>query len=116
MCCKEALWTRREVVPSATTKVVTVGTDTLRIQTDQLTDQESRDVSAALAERFDVAADEVSYSFIGPSWGADVTRQSLWGLAIFLALTFLILAIYFRTWKMSVAAIIGLVRVCASVA
>ncbi len=101
----------REVVPSATTKVVTVGTDTLRIQTDQLTDQESRDVSAALAERFDVAADEVSYSFIGPSWGADVTRQSLWGLAIFLALTFLILAIYFRTWKMSVAAIIGLVDV-----
>jgi preprotein translocase subunit SecF len=35
----------------------------------------------------------------------------LWGLAIFLALTFLILALYFRTWKMSVAAIIGLVDV-----
>jgi preprotein translocase subunit SecF len=33
------------------------------------------------------------------------------GLAIFLALTFVILAIYFRTWKMSVAAIIGLVDV-----
>ncbi|HYP73730.1 MAG TPA: protein translocase subunit SecF, partial [Microbacterium sp.] len=55
--------------------------------------------------------DEVSSSFIGPSWGADVTRQSLWGLAIFLALTFLILALYFRTWKMSVAAIIGLIDV-----
>src|SRR5690606_32440552 len=47
----------------------------------------------------------------GPAWGADVTRQSLWGLAIFLALTFIILAIYFRTWKMSVAAIIGLLDV-----
>lgn len=101
----------RDIVPNATTKVVTVGDDTLRIQTDQLTDQESRDVSAALAEEFAVGADEVSYSFIGPSWGADVTRQSLWGLAIFLALTFLILALYFRTWKMSVAAIIGLVDV-----
>ena len=54
---------------------------------------------------------EVTASFIGPSWGADVTRQSLWGLAIFLALTFLILALYFRTWKMSVSAIIGLVDV-----
>ena len=52
-----------------------------------------------------------STSFIGPSWGQDVTRQSLWGLAIFLALTFIILALYFRTWKMSAAAIIGLVDV-----
>ncbi len=99
------------VVPEATTKVVTVGTDTVRVQTDQMTDAESREVSAALAEAYDVPLSEVSYSFIGPSWGADVTRQSLWGLAIFLALTFLILAIYFRTVKMSVSAIIGLVDV-----
>ena len=78
---------------------------------DQMTDDETRAVSAALAEAFDVPAAEVSSSFIGPSWGQDVTRQSLWGLAIFLALTFVILALYFRTWKMSVAAIIGLVDV-----
>lgn len=101
----------QEVVPAATTKVVTIGEDAVRVQTDQLTDAESREVSAALAEVYEVPPDEVSYSFIGPSWGADVTRQSLWGLAIFLALTFLILALYFRTWKMSVTAIIGLVDV-----
>lgn len=99
------------VVPDATTKVVTIGDDAVRVQTDQMTDAESREVSAALAEAYDVPISEVSYSFIGPSWGADVTRQSLWGLAIFLALTFLILALYFRTWKMSVSAIIGLVDV-----
>ncbi|MFD4957560.1 protein translocase subunit SecF [Microbacterium sp. NPDC058389] len=99
------------VVPDATTKVATVGDSAIRVQTDQLTDAESREVSAALADAYDVPASEVSASFIGPSWGADVTRQSLWGLAIFLALTFLILALYFRTWKMSVSAIIGLVDV-----
>lgn len=99
------------VVDGAATKVTTIGEDTIRVQTDQMTDDETRDVTAALAEAFDVSTDEVSSSFIGPSWGQDVTRQSLWGLAIFLALTFLILAIYFRTWKMSVAAIIGLVDV-----
>jgi preprotein translocase subunit SecF len=99
------------VVPDATTKVVTIGDDAVRVQTDQMTDAESREVSAALAEAYGVPISEVSYSFIGPSWGADVTRQSLWGLAIFLALTFLILALYFRTWKMSVSAIIGLVDV-----
>ncbi|GAA2994495.1 preprotein translocase subunit SecF [Microbacterium terrae] len=101
----------QSVVPDAVTKVVTVGEDTVRVQTDQMTDAESREVSAALAEAYDVPPSEVSYSFIGPSWGADVTRTSLWGLAIFLALTFLILALYFRTWKMSVSAIIGLVDV-----
>lgn len=101
----------QSVVPEATTKVVTIGEDAVRVQTDQMTDAESLEVSAALAEAYDVPATEVSYSFIGPSWGADVTRTSLWGLAIFLALTFLILALYFRTWKMSVSAIIGLVDV-----
>ncbi|WP_439593313.1 protein translocase subunit SecF [Microbacterium sp.] len=101
----------QSVVPDATTKVATVGSDTIRVQTDQMTDAETRAVTVALAEKFDVPESEVTYSFIGPSWGADVTRQSLWGLAIFLALTFIILALYFRTWKMSVAAIIGLVDV-----
>lgn len=101
----------QSVVPGATTKVATVGADTVRVQTDQMTDAETRDVAAALAEAYSVDASEVTTSFIGPSWGQDVTRQSLWGLAIFLALTFIILALYFRTWKMSAAAIIGLVDV-----
>lgn len=101
----------QSVVPDATTKVVTIGDDAVRVQTDQMTDADSREVSAALAEAYDVPESEISYSFIGPSWGADVTRTSLWGLAIFLALTFLILALYFRTWKMSVSAIIGLIDV-----
>lgn len=101
----------QSVVPDATTKVVTIGDDAVRVQTDQMTDAESREVSAALADAYGVPESEISYSFIGPSWGADVTRTSLWGLAIFLALTFLILALYFRTWKMSVSAIIGLVDV-----
>ena len=105
----------QSVVAGANTKVTTIGTSgdeqSIRIQTDQMTDAETRAVTSALASEFGVAEAEVSSSFIGPSWGQDVTRQSLWGLAIFLALTFLILAIYFRTWKMSVAAIIGLVDV-----
>ena len=38
------------------------------------------------------------------SWGADITRQALIGLAVFLALAAIGMAIYFRTWKMSAAA------------
>jgi preprotein translocase subunit SecF len=99
------------VVPNATTKVTTVGSDTVRVQTDQMTSAQTQAVSDALASAYHVPKSEVTASFIGPSWGADVTRQSLWGLAIFLALTFLILALYFRTWKMSASAIIGLLDV-----
>ncbi|GAB3599254.1 protein translocase subunit SecF [Microbacterium tumbae] len=100
-----------EVVPGATTKIVIVNGTDIRVQTDQLDDTRTQQVSAALADAYGVSADEVTSSFIGPAWGENVTRQSLWGLAIFLALTFLILAIYFRTWKMSAAAIIGLLDV-----
>jgi preprotein translocase subunit SecF len=99
------------VVPNATTKVTTVGTDTVRVQTDQMSPAQTQAVSEALAQAYHVDKKEVTASFVGPSWGADVTRQSLWGLAIFLALTFLILALYFRTWKMSASAIIGLLDV-----
>lgn len=101
----------QSVVPDATTKVTTVGDSAVRVQTDQMTSEETREVTEALADAYGVPESEVTSSFIGPTWGADVTRQSMWGLAIFLALTFLILALYFRTWKMSVAAIIGLVDV-----
>ncbi|MCJ1707354.1 protein translocase subunit SecF [Microbacterium sp. VKM Ac-2923] len=99
------------VVPGTTTRVSTINDQAVRVQTDQLDNDETQAVSAALATAYDVPAAEITNSFIGPTWGEDVTRQSLWGLSIFLALTFLILALYFRTWKMSVAAIIGLVDV-----
>ncbi|MFJ4252561.1 protein translocase subunit SecF [Microbacterium sp. NPDC090003] len=101
----------KSVVPESATKVVVVNGDDIRVQTDQMTADETQQVTAALAEAYQVDTAEVTSSFIGPAWGESVTRQSLWGLAIFLALTFLILAIYFRTWKMSAAAIIGLLDV-----
>ena len=105
---KEAV---QSVVPDAATKVVIVNDQDVRVQTDQMTAAETQQVAGALADAYDVEPDAVTSSYIGPAWGESVTRQSLWGLAIFLALTFLILAIYFRTWKMSAAAIIGLLDV-----
>jgi preprotein translocase subunit SecF len=101
----------QSVVAGTAARVTTVGADGVRVETDQMTNDETQAVRGALAEAYDVAPDEVTSSFIGPVWGDDVTRQSLWGLAIFLALTFLILGLYFRTWKMSAAAMIGVVDV-----
>ncbi|MGB4134942.1 MAG: protein translocase subunit SecF, partial [Microbacterium sp.] len=101
----------QSVVPDAASRVVIIGGKDVRVQTSQMTATETNKVAEALAEAYKVAPDEVNKSFIGPAWGANVTRQSLWGLAIFLALTFLILGIYFRTWKMSAASIVGLLDV-----
>ncbi|MDQ2660834.1 MAG: protein translocase subunit SecF [Actinomycetota bacterium] len=97
------------VVPDADTHVTIVGGSGVRVQTDQLEQADSLAVTAALAEAYDVPASEVTSSFIGPSWGADVTRQALVGLLAFLLLAGVIMALYFRTWKMSLAAILALI-------
>ena len=99
------------VVPEAVSKVSTVGDDAIRVQTSQLTSEETTDVTAALASAFDVEESDVATSFIGASWGQDVTRQAISGLLIFLALAFITMALYFRTWKMSAAAMIALLDV-----
>jgi preprotein translocase subunit SecF len=96
------------VVPETVTKVTIVGDDGVRVQTDQLSQEESREVTTALAEAYEIPESEVTSSFIGPSWGADVTRQALVGLVAFLLLAGLVMALYFRTWKMSAAAILAL--------
>ncbi|MFM1950377.1 MAG: protein translocase subunit SecF [Actinomycetota bacterium] len=97
-----------EIAPGAQVTVTNVGAEDIRIQTEQLEDTESEAARLALAEAYSVADSEVASSFIGPNWGADVTEQALTGLVIFLALVSLLMALYFRSWKMSVAALIAL--------
>ena len=98
------------VVPGAQVTVTDVGTNDIRIQTEQLQDTESEAARLALAQAYNVPDSEVASSFVGPNWGADVTRQAITGLAIFLGLVSLLMAFYFRSWKMSVAALVALVH------
>ncbi len=98
------------VVPDEVARVTTVGSDGVRVQTNQLSDDETREVATALADAYDVPPEDVASSFIGPSWGADITEQAVRGLIVFLVLAAVIMALYFRTWKMSVAAMAALVH------
>ncbi|AMB58334.1 protein translocase subunit SecF [Microterricola viridarii] len=93
------------VVPDAVAYVTTVGSTGVRVQTDQLTQEQTHEVAAALAVAYNVPETEVASSFIGPVWGADITRQTVQGLIILLVLAAIGMALYFRTWKMSLAAI-----------
>jgi preprotein translocase subunit SecF len=97
-------------VPEANPRVTTVGDDGIRVQTEQLTKDESDSLAEALAKTFDVPATQVTASFIGPSWGADITASAIRALVVFLVLAAIVMALYFRTWKMSVAAIVSLVH------
>jgi len=98
----------RSIVPGVQVNITGVGANDLRIQTEQLADTESEAARLALADAYQVPAGDVASSFIGPNWGADVTRQALTGLIVFLVLVSLLMAVYFRSWKMSVAALIAL--------
>lgn len=98
----------QEVVPGVQVSVTQVGIADLRIQTEQLADEESEVARLKLGEAYGVPGEEVASSFIGPNWGADVTRQALTGLIVFLVLVSILMALYFRSWKMSAAALIAL--------
>lgn len=98
----------REIEPGVQVNVAEVGANDLRIQTEQLEDEQSEAARLALGDAYGVPAENVASSFIGPNWGADVTQQALIGLVTFLALVSLLMAFYFRSWKMSVAALVAL--------
>ena len=93
-----------------TALVTTVGTDAIRIQISNTDPAVSEEVRVALAKAYGVSSSEVASSSIGADWGADVTGKALNGLIVFIVLAAILMAIYFRTLKMSAAAIISLLH------
>lgn len=96
------------VEPGSQPIVTSVGDDSLRIQTEQLDDVTSEEIRIALAAAYGVDSSSVTSSFIGANWGADVTEKALIGLVVFLLVVTLLMALYFRTVKMSIAALVAL--------
>lgn len=102
--------TVESIVPDGVPRVSQLGTHGIRVQTGQLTDRETTEVQDALAKAYDVPESDVASTFIGATWGADVLNQAIRGLVIFLALAAVFMALYFRTWKMSVSAMVALLH------
>ncbi|MGZ4598848.1 MAG: protein translocase subunit SecF [Oryzihumus sp.] len=90
--------------------VTKLGTDSVRVQTEKLSDTQTEDARAKLAKAFGVDENKISASFIGASWGASVSQKAITALIWFLVLVALTMALYFRTWKMSAAGLIALVH------
>jgi preprotein translocase subunit SecF len=94
------------VEPAAVTEI---GSSNIRAQTPAVTQEQGRAIVDALASTCEVAPDQVSSRDVGPTWGGEITRTALIGLAVFLALLTVFLTVYFQ-WKMAVAALIALVH------
>lgn len=92
-------------------RVTNIAPSTMRVQTDKLTDDQTLQIAEALSTAYGVSKADVTSTFVGPTWGQDVSKQAFIGLIVFVVLVALLMALYFRTWKMSLAAIIGLLTV-----
>ncbi|WP_231747550.1 protein translocase subunit SecF [Auraticoccus cholistanensis] len=92
------------------TTVTTIGDSTVRVQTRTLSVDEVVTVREAIAQQVGIGSEEVAYSLIGASWGEQITERALIALGVFLVLVMLVIWIYFKDWKMSVAAITALLH------
>lgn len=97
-----------EVLPSSSPRVSVLGQNEIRVQTEALDDAQNNALTEALAKGYGVDPHDVTYSYIGPAWGQDITKQAIIALVVFILLAALVMALYFRTWKMSLAALIAL--------
>ncbi len=88
--------------------VTRLGANTVRVQTEKFENTQTDKVKAALAKEFKVGENKITASTIGASWGASVSQKAIQALIVFLILVSLVLAAYFRTWKMSLSALIAL--------
>ncbi len=89
--------------------VTTAGDDSLVMETENLSAEAGIEVEQVIQETFpEVTIDDISQDDIGPSWGREVAERALIGVAIFLVLVVAFIWMYFREWKMSVAALTAL--------
>ncbi len=89
--------------------VTEVGQNKIRIQSPALTPAESAKVTAQLSKDLGVKQGDIGVTLIGPTWGAEITKHALQGLAVFLVLVVLFLSLYFE-WRLAVAALVALVH------
>jgi len=102
----------RNIVKAAgvpTSVIIAVGNERLEIQTPPLEQTEIESFTSKIAVDFKVDPALITTQSVGPSWGADITRQALIGLGVFLLLVILFLTIYFEL-RMAAAAIVALLH------
>ncbi|MEV5971180.1 protein translocase subunit SecF [Streptomyces sp. NPDC051921] len=86
-----------------------LGSGSLRIQVGGLDTEKSDQVRAELAKDLNVPETKIAAEIVGPSWGDQIATKAWTGLAVFMILVVIYLAIAFE-WRMAVAALIALIH------
>ncbi len=97
-----------KALPTEEPRVAVVGGDNIRVQLGQLEQAQVDSLAGELADAYGIPSTEVSSSFIGPTWGQDVSSKAVQGLVIFLILVTGVMTLYFRAWRMAVAGLVAL--------
>ncbi|HEY9408569.1 MAG TPA: protein translocase subunit SecF [Jiangellaceae bacterium] len=94
---------------AADPRVTIIGDDTVRVQAGSLSTEETNTLRDVLANELGVDSNEVTTQVIGPSWGAEITRQASLGLGLFVVAVAIFLSIAYE-WKLAVAALVSLLH------
>jgi preprotein translocase subunit SecF len=89
-----------------------LGGERIQVRTSAITDlsvEERTRLIEELAAQAGVSPDEVSTQVVGPTWGEQITRQALIGLAIVLVAIALYVTFRFE-WKMALGALVAMVH------
>jgi preprotein translocase subunit SecF len=90
-------------------KILVLGNDGVRVQTEELKPAQQAAITAALAKYAGIDKSAVSLVTVGPTWGDQVSRKALTALVFFFILIAAYLTFRFQ-WKMAVAAIIAVLH------
>ena len=90
-------------------KILIVGGDTARVQSETLSAAKSDAVTAALAKYGGIDVSKVSFTEVGPTWGDTVSNKAITGLIVFFGLIALYLTFRFE-WKMALSAILAVIH------
>ncbi|MEU1481805.1 protein translocase subunit SecF [Streptomyces sp. NPDC005760] len=86
-----------------------LGNGTLRIQIAGMDTEQSDQIKNDLAKDFKVDPETIAADLVGPSWGDQIANKAWQGLAIFMVLVVIYLAIAFE-WRMAIAALVALIH------
>ncbi|MEU5539901.1 protein translocase subunit SecF [Streptomyces sp. NPDC020362] len=86
-----------------------LGNGSLRIQIAGIDTGKSDQIKQTLAKDLNLNPEKLAADLVGPSWGEQIANKAWEGLAIFMVLVVIYLAIAFE-WRMAIAALVALIH------
>ncbi|MEV6172173.1 protein translocase subunit SecF [Streptomyces sp. NPDC051954] len=86
-----------------------LGSGGLRIQIAGIDTGKADQIKTELSKDLKVDSDKINAELVGPSWGEQIANKAWQGLAIFMVLVVIYLAIAFE-WRMAAAALVALIH------